>query len=331
MASAGVFEAWSIATISSFVIIAGGGFRFRKGILGGEKGLQSAEQGEILLPSENMWYHFASDSTDDRRFHVGNHPFGEGDGGIFSNASRTQGEGMKKKLSMKELLLLGLIHLARFGAIFLFNALLAWLWYIYEEKPPKVTDAGRTLVIVFLFGNVALSDFLSFTRFFGKVERFIDPGVYRLFGRTRTVMTQREDSEVRLARVRHFKMQKRYDRALATVNEILEADPEFPEGIYLKATILWEGFGNSGAARRHLVRVLEMVADPEEGLHRWSKHLLEEMNRKPAPKRLEKKNDRRIVTLRNRNYHLQENGPSNPVKRRPARPSLHYPPTDLGP
>ncbi len=175
---------------------------------------------------------------------------------------------------------MGLIYLGRFALIFLFNSFLAWMWYIYEEKPVTVDDATRTLVVLFLFGNIALSALLSFARFFKRIERLIDFCVDRLFGGRREPRSLREESFVKLNRVRHFKMQKKYDRALLAVNEVLETDPEFPDAIYLKATIMWEGFENAGAAKTYLSRVMKMVEDREDSLYRWSRHLFKELTGK---------------------------------------------------
>lgn len=191
---------------------------------------------------------------------------------------------MKKKTTANEALLRGLIYLGRFALIFLFNSFLAWMWYIYEEKPATVDEVTRTLVIVFLFGNIALSALLSYARFFKRIERFIDLGVDKLYGGRRELRSLREESLVKLNRVRHFKMQRRYDRALSAVNEVLEADPDYPDAIYLKATIMWEGFENAGAAKTYLVKVMKMVEDHEESLHRWSHHLFMELNEKEKRK-----------------------------------------------
>jgi tetratricopeptide (TPR) repeat protein len=47
-----------------------------------------------------------------------------------------------------------------------------------------------------------------------------------------------------LAKARYSKRQGRFKEALSIIESALDRDPEFPDALYLKARILWEGFNN---------------------------------------------------------------------------------------
>ena len=72
-----------------------------------------------------------------------------------------------------------------------------------------------------------------------------------------------------MEKARHSKRQNRFQEALKTVNAVLAEIPDYPEALYLKAQILWEGFGNYAQAVNYLNKVLQLV-DEQEGLHRWA-------------------------------------------------------------
>jgi tetratricopeptide (TPR) repeat protein len=72
-----------------------------------------------------------------------------------------------------------------------------------------------------------------------------------------------------LARARHSKRSGHFDEALLIVNEVIHRAPEFPDALYLKAHILWDGFGNAEAAKSCLKKVKALVPKGEP-LHRWA-------------------------------------------------------------
>lgn len=174
--------------------------------------------------------------------------------------------------------------LRRFVILFIFNSIAGYLWYLYEDELDTLDEMSATFLILFVFGNVVASALLSVLEIYGKLGEIINMVMNRFFGITKTRRSLREESRVRLASVRHFKMQARYDRALSAVNEVIKDDPDFPDALFLKATILWEGFGNSGAAKEYLVKVMKQVEDREESLHRWSRSLFDELTEKERKK-----------------------------------------------
>jgi tetratricopeptide (TPR) repeat protein len=72
-----------------------------------------------------------------------------------------------------------------------------------------------------------------------------------------------------MEKARHSKRQNSFQEALKTVNAVLAEIPDYPEALYLKAQILWEGFGNYSQAVNYLDKVLQLV-DEQEGLYRWA-------------------------------------------------------------
>jgi hypothetical protein len=62
----------------------------------------------------------------------------------------------------------------------------------------------------------------------------------------------REQLQADLSVARTLKMNAKYDLALRRINGVLSRDPGFPEALFLKARIVWEGFGNRSAALRNL-------------------------------------------------------------------------------
>lgn len=72
-----------------------------------------------------------------------------------------------------------------------------------------------------------------------------------------------------LERARYSKREGRFDEALHIVNEVLHRVPDYPDALYLKATILYEGFGRAETALGYFNRVMESTPKGET-LHEWA-------------------------------------------------------------
>jgi tetratricopeptide (TPR) repeat protein len=72
--------------------------------------------------------------------------------------------------------------------------------------------------------------------------------------------------------------QGRFEEALNLTEKVLEKAPNFPDALYLKTHILWQGFENATDARGCLKKVLKMVPR-EESLHRWASSYYDEIFR----------------------------------------------------
>jgi uncharacterized membrane protein len=79
-----------------------------------------------------------------------------------------------------------------------------------------------------------------------------------LSGRREAVWTIREQIQGFLSQARFNKENRDYPAALSFVNKVLEKDPDFAEALFLKAQILWEGFGQLHAAIQFLEKVLSL-------------------------------------------------------------------------
>jgi tetratricopeptide (TPR) repeat protein len=66
-----------------------------------------------------------------------------------------------------------------------------------------------------------------------------------------------------ISKARFSKSMGKYSEALEIINEVLEKIPDFPEAIFLKAQIEWEGFKSGDLARKNLDKALELVKDDE--------------------------------------------------------------------
>ena len=73
-------------------------------------------------------------------------------------------------------------------------------------------------------------------------------------------------------------MKQDYEGALVKLEDILARDPDFPEALFLKAQILWEGFQDRTAAKACLMRVIKIESDKKAMLHRWALNLHREIN-----------------------------------------------------
>ena len=106
-----------------------------------------------------------------------------------------------------------------------------------------------------------------------------------LYGLKRSDLTPQERSAGELDKIRFHKREGDFDRALFLVNKVLEKEQEFPEALYLKAQILWEGFGNGSAAASYLERTMQLAGEGET-LYRWASSYLSDIDppsKIPAP------------------------------------------------
>jgi len=91
-----------------------------------------------------------------------------------------------------------------------------------------------------------------------------------LYGIGRVDRTIRDQLIGTLNQARFHKMSKRHDLALACINEVLAVDPDFPEALFVKAQILWEGFQNAAAAKQCLYHLMKVEPDRDATFHRWA-------------------------------------------------------------
>ncbi len=112
------------------------------------------------------------------------------------------------------------------------------------------------------------------------IERFGNFFGRMLYGWSSKGAGPREALSADLAKAKFSKSNGRFKEALAIVNEVLEKDPDFPDALYLKALILWEGFENRQGASRYLRRVMTLVPR-NDTLHRWALNNLQDITKPP--------------------------------------------------
>jgi len=78
--------------------------------------------------------------------------------------------------------------------------------------------------------------------------------------------------------VRYHKLCNRFDDALLKIEDILAKDPVFPEALFLKAQILWEGFEDRQAAKECLLKIIKVEPNKEATFHRWALNFYRELN-----------------------------------------------------
>ena len=65
-------------------------------------------------------------------------------------------------------------------------------------------------------------------------------------------------------------MCNRFDDALLKIEAVLAKDPDFPEALFLKAQILWEGFEDRQAAKECLLKIIKVEPDKKAVFRRWA-------------------------------------------------------------
>lgn len=98
-----------------------------------------------------------------------------------------------------------------------------------------------------------------------------------LYGMGRNHRTSKDQLVGTLTQARVHKMNKYHDQALACIEEVLAADPHFPEALFVKAQILWDGFQDGPAAKQCLIMVMKLESDTASIFHRWAVRLYNEI------------------------------------------------------
>lgn len=86
----------------------------------------------------------------------------------------------------------------------------------------------------------------------------------------------RETLAADLEKARYSKRENRFQEALTIIDGVLKKDPNFPDALFLKAQILWKGFGNKVVAKECLKKVMQLVPN-DKTLHRWASSYYDEM------------------------------------------------------
>jgi len=89
-------------------------------------------------------------------------------------------------------------------------------------------------------------------------------------------VSPRETLSADLEKAKSCKRNGEFEEAIEIIDQVLEKDPDFPDALYLKAQILWEGFEKRQEASECLLSVMRLVPQ-ENTLHRWASNFLKEI------------------------------------------------------
>jgi len=133
------------------------------------------------------------------------------------------------------------------------------LWYFFGSIWPYYWNILASLLIPF---GVCLI-----------TSRSTDEAASCLCGWGREDTSQQDWLAGEMNKIRLLKRQRNFDKAFTLVNDLLEKVPNFPEALYLKGHLLWEGFKNPWAAEKCFRRVVELTED-NQPVHRWASSCL---------------------------------------------------------
>jgi tetratricopeptide (TPR) repeat protein len=108
--------------------------------------------------------------------------------------------------------------------------------------------------------------------------RLGDRAVNTFFGLGRRTIGSRERMAGDLNGVRYHKLCNQFEDALLKIEAVLAKDPDFPEALFLKAQILWEGFEDREAAKECLLKIIQVEPDKEAVFHRWALNYYRELS-----------------------------------------------------
>jgi len=100
-----------------------------------------------------------------------------------------------------------------------------------------------------------------------------------LLGWSSRKVSRRDQFSADLEKARHSKREGRFEEALDIMNVVLDNEEDLPDALFLKAQILWEGFGRSVESKKLFRRVMQLVST-EDPLYRWSTHYCDEITMK---------------------------------------------------
>jgi len=81
-----------------------------------------------------------------------------------------------------------------------------------------------------------------------------------------------------IKRAMRLRVEKEFDQANAILNSLLKRDPEWPEALFLKAQVMWEGFGNVGSAKSYLEKIMRMQERNNKELLGMANSLYQELS-----------------------------------------------------
>lgn len=78
--------------------------------------------------------------------------------------------------------------------------------------------------------------------------------------------------------IRYHKLCNRFDLALLALDAVLAKEPDFPEALFLKAQILWEGYDDREGAKNSLMKIMKVEPDEKAVFRRWAMNFYRELS-----------------------------------------------------
>lgn len=100
----------------------------------------------------------------------------------------------------------------------------------------------------------------------------------------------RDQLSADLEKARHSKRNGHFEESLQIINSVIDKDKDFPDALYLKAQILWEGFGKSAESKKLLKRTMQLVSN-DHHLHRWSLSYYDEIIKKEKARAIDSRSN----------------------------------------
>lgn len=139
-----------------------------------------------------------------------------------------------------------------------------------------------TRTSIFTFKHVIIISLFSipFCILYAYVVEKLGSGLSNLLsGWSSREISLRDQFSADLEKARENKREGHPEEALDILDGLLNKAEDFPDALFLKAQILWEGFGRSMESKELFRRVMQLVAE-EDPLHRWSSHYCYEISMK---------------------------------------------------
>jgi len=148
-------------------------------------------------------------------------------------------------------------------------AVMGLIWgYLAGQSSGAVVGLVVAIFVSAMIGSA--SSILSGALGEGAVNTLYDPG--------RKSIGIRERLAGDLNVVRYHTLCNRFDDALLALEEVLAKDPDFPEALFLKAQILWEGFDDREAAKKSLMKIIKVAPDEKSVFRRWALNFYRELS-----------------------------------------------------
>jgi hypothetical protein len=85
-----------------------------------------------------------------------------------------------------------------------------------------------------------------------------------LFGRRRALWTTREQVQGLMSQTRFNRDKQNFEAAFGFINQVLEKDPHYPDALFLKAQLLWDGFEDARSAKPFLEKIMSLAEADKE-------------------------------------------------------------------